>query len=185
MMKGLVLIVVVLLTASMPSYAGGWYNQIGLSYASGISEVSDIYEKNLESGPFVDKVDVTLVPIGGSYAGYYQYESGLRTGLGLGPLFLILGDASHTEAPINANVGWTFSPETKISPFFSVGISKHIVSGDYVEGDSVGLFFEAGFTYKKYGVKLILDKSEVELESVNGLKTVNSYDTVVTLFTQF
>lgn len=176
---------VFLLAVSTSSYSQGWYNQIGLSFASGISEVADIYEDNLESSLFVDEVDVTLVPIGASYSGHYQYESGLRTGLGIGPLFLILGDASHTEAPMNANIGWTFAPKEKFSPFISIGMSKHFVSGDYVSSDSAGTFFEAGFTYKKYGVKVVLDKSEVEFETTNGLKSINSYDTVVTLFTQF
>lgn len=185
MIKKLTLIWVVLFITSTHSYAGDWYNQIGISYASGISDVADIYEKNLESSAFVEEVDVTLVPIGGSYSGHYQYDSGLRTGVGLGPLFLVLGDGSHTELPVYASVGWTFLREEKLSPFLSVGMSKHIVSGDYVEGDTPGLLLEAGFTYKKYGIKLILDKSELELETVDGLKTVNSYDTVVTVFTQF
>ena len=81
--------------------------------------------------------------------------------------------------------GKGFSPKENFSPFISIGMSKHFVSGDYVSSDSVGTFFEAGFTYKKYGVKFVLDKSEVEFETTNGLKSINSYDTVVTLFTQF
>lgn len=182
MSKNAVFVLIALIISSMPIQAGDWKNQVGLSFASGISDVADIYEENLS---LLGEVDVFLFPVGASYSGHYQFDSGLRSGFGLGPLFTVIGDASHLEAPINANIGWTFIPGSKFSPFISAGVVKHIVNGDYVEGDSAGLFLEAGFTYKKFGAKFVVDKSEVEFQTVRGLEMVNSYDQVVTLFLQF
>jgi hypothetical protein len=182
MSNNAVFIFLALIITSMPIQAGDWKNQIGLSFATGISEVADIYEDNLS---LLGEVDVFLFPVGASYSGHYQFDSGLRTGFGLGPLFTVIGDAGHLEAPVNANIGWTFMPDKKFSPFVSAGVVKHIVSGDYVESDSAGLFLEAGFTYKKFGLKFVADKSEVEFQTVRGKETINSYDQVVTLFLQF
>lgn len=166
------------------TYGGEWNNQFGLSYSSSFSDVEDLYKDNLErSGYRVE--DVSGLPVGASYSGHYQFNNGFFVGGGLGPIFLILGDVSHSEIAVNGKIGWTFFSGSTVSPFISAGISKHIVTGDYVEGDSAGPLVEAGIKINQFGVKVTHDGSEVVFQSEGGNKTLNSYDTIVTLFFEF
>lgn len=184
--------------------AEGWRLGLGPSYVSGIEEVTDLYEYNMEAGGYYDEADVDmLLPIGVAFAADYQFRSGLRIDLGLGPMFLIAGDADHFEVPISATVGFSFLPNSSVSPYVRAGFSHHFVSGDYYVSADPGLLAAAGIDFArtnsvKFTFEVASDQSEVEFDTYAcpmpnpffrpcGMGTVklNTYDVIASLFIKF
>ena len=156
-----------LLMLAFNANAGDWQFGFGVTYASGISDVADLYEANLEANPFIDSADVSEFPVGVGFRTRYQGDSGITMDIGIGPLFLILGDASHTEIPLSATVGYAFVHSANTSPYARIGVSHHIVSGDFVESSEPGLFGAVGIEFGRnegvnWGLELSVDDSTVE-----------------------
>ena len=176
---------------SLMSHAADWKNAVGLTYASGIQDVSDLYEKSLEQEGFVD-AEVITIPVGISYRGFSQFESGLRVGVGVGPVFLILGDANHSEVAVNAHVGYTLFSNASVAPYVNLGVVHHFVSGDLESGSSPGLLAAIGVEFNRHGtisyvLELAVDKSEVTLFDVQtgSDADINTYDTTLTFALMF
>lgn len=174
-----------------PVKAGEWDYGVGVSYVSGISDVADVYEDNLNTGPFTS-VDVILIPIGPGFVSRYQADSGITVNLGVGPVFLIAGDASHTEVSFSATVGYSFNKDGDTSPYIRVGAVAHSVNGDYVVSSDPGLLAATGVEFGRnqglnWGIELSVDDSTVVLEDLTGPGNIelNSYDTQLTLFFLF
>ncbi len=171
--------------------AGEWDFGVGVSYASGISDVADLYEDNLEIEESAE-VDVIEIPIGASFIARYQADSGLMFNIGIGPAFIIIGDADHTEIPLSATIGYSFFRDGDTSPYIRVGIVDHSVSGDYVESSDSGVLTAIGveFGRKKgvnWGIELSMDDSSVEFEDLTraGNTEIDTYDRQITLFFLF
>jgi len=134
----------------------------------------DRYEKNIVAeGYGVSSAEGP--PIGLMFQPYYQFPSGLGVGVGLGPMMIVMGDRSFLDVPVSVDARYSFIPDGNISPYIRTGVKKHIVSGDYVNGSSVGVFGGAGveFFRKKrvgMGIEFLIDKSNVEFEAP-GTKT--------------
>lgn len=171
--------------------ASEWDFGVGVSYVSGISDVVDIYEDNWEfenSG----EVDTFAIPIGVSFVGRYQADSGLMVHLGVGPAFIIVGDADHTEIPFSATIGYAFSPQGDSSAYARIGVVAHSVSGDYVEDSEPGTLAAIGIENGRnggvnWGLEVSVDDSEVEFENLTTGRneTINTYDTQLTLYFLF
>lgn len=172
--------------------AGEWQFGFGVTYASGISDVADLYEDNLADGPFVDSVEVYEFPVGVGFRSRYQADSGITVDIGVGPLFVMLGDASHTEIPLSATVGYAFAASANTSPYARLGVSHHFANGDYVESSEPGLLGAVGIEFGRneglnWGIELSVDDSTVEFLDFSqvGNSELNSYDTQLSVYFMF
>lgn len=155
------------------TYAGEWRFPVGLSYVSGVNDIGDLLEDNLESNPYVS-ADVTVIPVGITFKPYYEWESGLGVGMDFGPTMFVWSseddiDADFFNLPINANCRYTFMPDGNVSPYVKAGISYNISSGDYKEGSDPGFFAAAGIEWMRnrkvgIGVEVAYDSSQIEFE---------------------
>lgn len=172
-------------------HAGEWDFGVGVSYVSGISDVADLYEENLEAETS-SEVDVIDIPIGAGFIARYQADSGLLFHVGIGPAFIIAGDADHTEIPISATIGYSFIRDGDTSPYIRIGVVDHSVSGDYVESSDSGTLAAIGVEFGRkqglnWGIELSADDSTVEFEDLNrsGNTEIETYDQQLTLFFLF
>ena len=165
------------LIVSRPSKAAEWSFPVGLTYINGFGDVADIYEDNLKAeGYLVNSVE--SIPIGISFHPYVQFDNGFRIGTGIGPLMLIIGDASFFNMPINLNGGYTFLPAANTSPYVHAGVMINAASGDYVEGTTPGFFGGIGVEFFRnrtvgLGIELSYDASEIEFEKKVNNSTEN------------
>ena len=158
------------------SSAGEMRYQINLSYVDGLKELGDLVEANweqdrLDEGYWAADADVVVWPVGISFSPYYQWDSGLRVGAGIGPIVAIFGDVDHFEVPVSARVGYAFNPEGSVSPYVFAGPSYHFASGDYVDGSNLGVVVGGGVELFKgdsfvMGVEAAYDTAEVDIDDV-------------------
>lgn len=166
----------------------------GLAYASGIDDVTDLYERNLDVEGFDAEVDLKF-PLGLTGAVRYDWASGLRGDIGLGPMFFIGGDIDHFELPLSVTVGYNFLPNADVSPYVRGGLIHHFASGDYYSSTDPGLFAAVGLDFTHFSLEVALDGSEVELDtfSCNAAGTscqpattsLNTYDIIASFFWRF
>jgi len=154
--------------------AAEWCFPVGLTGITGFGDVVDLHKENLEAkGYIVDSS--TYLPVGITFQPYVQFENGLRLGGGLGPFALILIDSPGTadgessnfyDLPVNLNIGYTFLPESNISPYIKAGGLYHFAGGDYVEDISPGFFGAAGIEFFRknmvsLGLEIAYDTSTI------------------------
>lgn len=166
----------------------------GLAYASGIGDVTDLYERNLDIEGFDAEVDLKF-PLGLTGAVRYDWTSAFRGDVGLGPMFFIGGDIDHFELPLSATVGYNFNPDADVSPYVRGGLIYHFTSGDYYSSSDPGLFVAAGVDFTHFSLELALDASEVEFDTfacnAAGLAcrpattSLNTYDFIASFFWRF
>ena len=118
---------VVLLAFAGSAQAMEW--RLGLSYASGVSDVADLYEDNLRLAGRDVNVDLKF-PLGIAASFIYDWTSEWRTDVGVGPVFAIGGDVKHMEVPLSATMGYNFLPYSRYSPYVRGGVIHHFASGD-------------------------------------------------------
>lgn len=178
--------------------ANEWHAGPGIAYVSSINDVVDIYKRNLAAEG--KSVDVTkALPIGFSFDLHYQWDAGLRVGIGLGPYFRLSGDTKHFEMPINGTVGYTFLPESDASPYVKGGLVQHFASGDYYSSSDPGVLAAGGLELARrsslnFTIELSVDQSKIELDTVcaqgavgctPGKQKLRSYETVLSFFVKF
>lgn len=185
----------VLLTVglALPVTASAFEWSLGPAYASGISEVTDLYERNLRREGFDADVDLEF-PIGLSVAFHYDWASGMRGDLGLGPMFFISGDVDHFELPLTATLGFNFAGGETFTPYARGGLAYHFADGDYYESSSPGLLLAAGVEFDRITVDLAYDSSELEFEAVQcpavgpctrGTTEFSTYEFVLSVLWKF
>jgi hypothetical protein len=160
----------------IPAQAADWRFPLGLSYASGLSDVKDLHIKNLEVEGYM--VDEKLNwPIGLSFQPYVQFENGLGIGLGIGPMeFVLTNVSSFYNFPVEADLRYTFLKSAKTSPYVRLGARYSIASGDYVKSSSPGAFGAIGFVFNKnIEIEVAYDTSEIEFKNY-VLHRSNYYD---------
>jgi hypothetical protein len=179
-----------LFLVNYPASAAEWRFPLGFTYASGISDVKDLFEDNLKAKGYI--VDTGFDwPVGLSFQPYMQFENGIGVGFGFGPMMFIIVDSSYGSdddtffnLPINLDLRYTFMPSSKISPYVRGGLRYNIASGEYVESAKVGLFGAAGIEFARknrigFGFELAYDSSQIEFEKyrrVNGRLTRTTED---------
>ncbi len=197
-----VLLLVVLATFSArPAQADGMRFRLLFSYVSGLQDLADAYEEDIEiaeAGPFTEvDVDTFVWPVGISLFPYYQWDSGLFLGAGIGPFIFFFGegfedDYFHWQVPVSFNVGYVFGPDEPVSFYVRGGPSYHFADGDFYEGSNVGVTGAVGLEFFKsshaaMGVEAAYDSAEVDIENLrtgedDGIK-VNEFS--ASLFVMF
>jgi hypothetical protein len=167
--------------------------RVGVAYASGLSEVTDLHEDNLQAEGLEADVDLKL-PLGITAGVTYDWPSGMRADLTLGPTFFIGGDVSHFELPVGASIGYSFAPNAEVSPYVRAGVIHHIASGDYESSSNPGLLVAAGLDFQRLTIEVAFDDSDVEFEAAQcdaegacqpGFETLNTYEVIASVFWRF
>lgn len=190
--KHVIVAVALTTAAAAPAHALEW--RLGAAYASDVRHVADLYEDNLQVEGFDAEVDLKL-PIGVTGGVMYDWASGVRGDLALGPAFFIGGEVDHFEMPLSATVGYNFMRTADISPYVRAGLVHHFASGDYYSSSSPGLLAAFGLDFERFSAEVSLDTSEVEFDAYacNAAQTVcrpalaefSTYDIVVSFNWKF
>lgn len=151
---------------------GDWRFPVGLTFVSGMRDMVDYVED--EMGADAD----LYVPIGLSFAPYYEFAHGSRIGFDLGPGTIIMieeqyGDDADTPywgVPVALTYGFTFIPRASLSPHARIGLKYHIAGGDWLDKSSPGVFVAAGVEFLRknavgVGFEIGYDGSKVEFEN--------------------
>ena len=146
-----------------------WRFPVGLSYVHGFNDVVDFYESSVDA-------DIFAIPVGVTFHPYYNFDFGLRLGMGVGPLSVVyiqyIGygeDKFFLNIPLNINIGYTILPGFNVSPYLRTGLVYHAATGDYLESSKPGFFGAIGleFLRKKrvgFGFEIAIDKAEMEFD---------------------
>lgn len=156
------------------TYAGEWHFPVGLSYISGVNDIGDLFEDNLEAESYIYSADITVIPVGITFRPYYEYDNGVGFGMDFGPTMIMLSneddiDADFFNLPINVTCRYAITPDASVSPYVRAGISYNISSGDYKESSKPGLFAAVGVEMMRtkavnLGIEFAYDSSEIEFE---------------------
>lgn len=175
------------------AYAGDWRFEAGIAYVTGIDDVADHYEENLQRAGFDVDVEVR-VPVGFGAKAIYLFDSDVRADIGLGPMFFISGDVNHFELPISATIGYSFAPGARFSPYVRAGAVYHYVDGDQYSSTSPGLLAAVGLELTRVTIEVASDQSEVEFDALEcsaptvcalSTRELNTYDLMVSIFYRF
>ena len=168
--------------------------RLGVAYASDVENVADLYEENLRIQGFDAEVDLEF-PLGLAAGVMYDWESGIRADVGLGPMFFIGGDVDHFEMPLSATVGYNFMRTADISPYVRAGLVYHFASGDFYVSSDPGIFAAAGLDFERFSIEVSVDSSEVTFDAFAcneagtecrpGTQQFSTYDFVASFFWKF
>lgn len=168
--------------------------RVGVAYASGVSDVTDLYEENLRLSGLDADVDLKF-PLGIAAGVSYDWASGVRADLSLGPTFFIGGETEHFELPLGATLGYNFARNADVSPYVRGGVIHHFASGDFDASSNPGLFVAAGLDFTRFTIEVALDDSEVEFDTADcnedgtlcqpTTKTLNTYEVIASVFWRF
>ncbi len=174
-MKKISLVFILFFTLIQPAAAwtdgNAWRFALGYSFLNNVKEIRDAYKHLLrETRPGKDVYNASF---GIRFQPYYQFENGMRAGVGAGPLILMVGDVRHVQIPFNATIGYTFFADSPISVYAKGGVAFHIASGDFYAGSSPGFYGGIGcvfFSSKpvRLGFETAWDASEITLDRAPG-----------------
>ena len=201
------LIVLALLTLGCNAQARDWHFGAGISYVSGLSDVTDRFKDNYRNEFELDPDDLEI-PIGLSFRALYQAPNGMRADFGVGPTGFVYIECEifctnryYLDFPLTASVGYTFANDSSASPYVRLGASYHIAAGDYVDKSKPGILAAAGVEFTRdrfimWGFEVSIDTSEVDFEIIedNGnlprtfqgrTESINTSGVVATIFMMF
>jgi hypothetical protein len=174
-----------------PAQAMEW--RLGVSYASGVSDVADLYEDNLRLDGREANVDLKF-PLGIAASFLYDWTSQWRTDVGVGPVFAIGGDVRHLEVPLSVTMGYNFLPYSRYAPYVRAGVIHHFASGDQYESSTPGLLLAVGVDFTHFTLELATDQSKVEFDRLRcpaggsctlGTEELNTYDVLASFYWRF
>jgi hypothetical protein len=165
--------------------------RLGLSYASGVSDVADLYEDNLRLDGREANVDLKF-PVGVAASFVYDWTTEWRTDIGVGPIFAIGGDVRHLEIPLSATIGYQFLPYSRYSPYVRGGVIHHFASGDQYDSSTPGLYLAAGVDFTHFTLELATDQSKVKFDRLRcpsgggdcalGTTELSTYDIIASFY---
>lgn len=168
--------------------------RLGLSYASGVSDVADLYEDNLRLDGREANVDLKF-PVGVAASFVYDWTTEWRTDIGVGPVFAIGGDVRHLEVPLSATIGYQFLPYSRYSPYLRGGVIHHFASGDQYDSSTPGLYLAAGVDFTHFTLELATDQSKVTFDRLRcpsgggactlGTTELSTYDIIASFYWRF
>lgn len=168
--------------------------RLGLSYASGVSDVADLYEDNLRLDGREANVDLKF-PVGVAASFVYDWTTEWRTDIGVGPVFAIGGDVRHLEVPLSATIGYQFLPYSRYSPYVRGGVIHHFASGDQYDSSTPGLYLAAGVDFTHFTLELATDQSKVTFDRLRcpdgggactlGTTELSTYDIIASFYWRF
>ena len=182
---------VLLLAFAGSAEAREW--RLGVAYASGVSDVADLYEDNLRLAGFDVDVDLKF-PLGIAASFVYDWTTEWRTDIGVGPVFAIGGDVKHLEVPLSATMGYNFLPYSRYSPYVRGGVIHHFASGDQYSSSTPGLYLAVGVDFTHFSFELATDQSKVEFDRLTcpatgnctlGTTELNTYDVLASFYWRF
>ncbi len=180
----------VLLLASGTARAE-WTFAAGGTYLSGLTDLADTLEENLEDRGF--EVDTLVIPIGASFQGYTEWDSGLGLGFSLGPAMAAFGDIDFFNIPVGVDARYSFSSDGN-RPYVRLGARYHAAGGDDIESGGVGPFAALGYEFWKPGattgwaLELAYDGAETEVistRSVSGTEDIKAAEIMLSVFVLF
>ena len=168
--------------------------RLGLSYASGVSDVADLYEDNLRLDGREADVDLKF-PVGVAASFVYDWTTEWRTDVGVGPIFAIGGDVRHLEVPFSATIGYQFLPHSRYSPYVRGGVIHHFASGDQYDSSTPGLFAAVGVDFTHFTLEIATDQSKVKFDRLRcpsgggactlGTTELSTYDIIASFYWRF
>jgi len=175
-----------------PAEAMEW--RLGVSYASGVSDVADLYEDNLRLDGREANVDLKF-PLGVAASFLYDWTTEWRTDVGVGPVFAIGGDVRHFEVPLSVTMGYQFLPYSQYSPYVRAGVIHHFASGDQYDSSTPGLFAAVGVDFTHFTLELATDQSKVKFDRLRcpsdggactlGTTELSTYDIIASFYWRF
>lgn len=168
--------------------------RLGVSYASGVSDVADLYEDNLRLDGREADVDLKL-PIGVAASFVYDWTTQWRTDVGVGPIFAISGDVEHLEVPLSVTMGYNFMPYSRYSPYVRGGVIYHFADGDQYDSSTPGLYLAVGVDFTHFTFELATDQSKVKFDRLRcpegggactlGSEELSTYDLIASFYWRF
>ena len=168
--------------------------RLGVAYASGVSDVADLYEDNLRLDGREANVDLKF-PVGVAASFVYDWTTEWRTDVGVGPIFAIGGDVRHLEIPLSATMGYNFAPYSRYSPYIRGGIIHHFASGDQYDSSTPGLYLAAGVDFTHFAFEIATDQSKVKFDRLRcpsgggscslGTTELRTYDIIASFYWRF
>ena len=184
------IVLAVLLLASGTTCAE-WNFAVGGTYLSGFTDLTDRLEENLEDRGF--EVDSTTIPLGVSFQGYREWDSGLGLGFSLGPAMAAFGDVDFFNFPVGVDARYLFGSDGN-RPYVRLGARYHAASGDDIDSGSAGPFAAVGYEFRRsgaavgWGLELAYDGAEIEVESTrsaSGTEDIKVAEFMLTVFALF
>ncbi len=185
------LVVLAVLLLASGTARGDWTLAAGGTYLSGLTDLADTLEENLEDRGF--EVDTLVIPIGASFQGYTEWGSGLGVGFSLGPVMAAFGDIDFFNVPVGVDARYSFSPEGN-RPYVRLGARYHAAGGDDIESGGVGPFAAFGYEFWKpgattgWGLEFAYDGAETEVvstRSANGTEDIKAAEFMLSVFVLF
>ena len=122
---------------------GEWRFPVRFTFLSSVYDIADWHEDN--TGADVDVV----IPVGLSFAPYYEFPFGLALWGGVGPVTVMFGDIDYWNVPLNMGVGYSFLPNASVSPYARLGVQVPLADGDFVEDTSPGAVAAIGVEFMR------------------------------------
>lgn len=179
--------IMLFLVMTSSARAADWRFPVGLSLISGMQDITDLYESNLKAeNPYADVQSADSIPMGISFTPYIQTDFGLGLGGMVGPVMMIIGDASFFNLPVGVDARYIFIPDASMSPYVRAGFKYNLAGGDYVESSTPGLLAGVGLEFMRtrrvgFGFELAYDTSEIEFEDVAHRNTTKIKPVALTL----
>lgn len=183
-------VLAVLLLASGTACAE-WNFAAGATYLSGLNDLADTLEDNLEDRGFA--VDTLVIPIGASFQGYTEWDSGFGMGFSLGPAMAAFGDIDFFSVPIGIDARYSFRPDGN-RPYVRLGARYHLAGGDDIESGGAGPFAAIGYEFRKpdadtgWGLEFAYDGAETEVistRSITGIEEIQVAEFMLSAFVLF
>lgn len=171
-LASLVLVVISFAMAS-PVFAVDWRFPLGLSYISGMQDISNLFKYNYEADNPGSTVSIVDIPVGISFSPYVQLHSGLAFGGTIGPMMLLSTYSNSGplffNLPIGADVRYFVFPWLPISPYIRAGVKYNVTAGDYVDSSLPGVLVGVGAEFLRnrhvgFGIEGDYDSSEIKFE---------------------
>jgi hypothetical protein len=182
-----------ILVGSFSATAGEWRVPLGLTFVSGAGEIVDQMEENMEAeGYIVDSAQG--LPMGISLQPYYEFDSGLGIGGGIGPFMLGFGDIDFSIIPVNLSLRYAFMPKSSTAPYLRLGASTLLASGDYIEEAQPGFIGAVGVEFMRdkavqFGIEAGYDSSSIKIEDLpagpTATKTIEPVGFLISIFAVF
>lgn len=182
----------------LPAQAAEWRLPVGISYLSGLSDVNDLHDHNLEAEGYTVNSHKFVWPLGITLQPYLLFDNGLGLGLGFGPcMFSLGGEYSFSNIPIGLHLRYIIFQSEETSPYARIGFHYNIASGDYVESSSPGLFGAIGYEFRRnrnlgLGVEIAYDTSKIKFDQYYlnsshdmGTKEIRPYGIILDIFITF
>jgi hypothetical protein len=192
---------IMLLCLTSLAGANEWRFPVYISYVSGFSKVGDLHKDNSNNQSTYFRYEEQMSwPVGFAFQPYFEFDSGLRFGMGIGPLGAVIGaQEDFYILPVNLTVGFTFLPKSEVSPYVRAGVSYPLANGGYVEGQTPGFLGAFGLEFwrerkGRFGFEIAIDTSTVDFTKytrttsgtlLKGTESIRPMDVTGSLFISF